>query len=49
MGNGKMKLPLFDNYTLRNFQKEDAHSLADCANNEKIAANLRDRFPHPYH
>ncbi len=33
---------------LRPFRAEDASALAAHANNPKIAANLRDRFPHPY-
>ena len=33
---------------LRLWSIQDAHSLAKHANNEKIAANLRDGFPHPY-
>lgn len=33
---------------LRPWQKEDATALATIANNAKIAANVRDRFPHPY-
>ncbi len=34
--------------TLRPLAPEDAESLAEYANNPRIAANLRDRFPHPY-
>ncbi len=33
---------------LRLFRLEDAESLVRHANNPKIAARLRDRFPHPY-
>jgi RimJ/RimL family protein N-acetyltransferase len=38
----------FGTYMLRNWQKEDALSIASHANNRKIWANLRDAFPHPY-
>lgn len=34
--------------SLRPFCQEDAPRLAELANNEKIAVNLRDGFPHPY-
>jgi len=34
--------------TLRNFRRTDKYRMADLANNEKIAINLRDAFPHPY-
>ncbi len=33
---------------LRPWRKSDAESLVRHANNPKIAARLRDRFPHPY-
>ncbi len=36
------------NFTLRPWRKGDEESLAKHANNEKIADNLADRFPHPY-
>lgn len=35
-------------FILRPWRLEDAESLARHANNEKIAMNLRDGFPHPY-
>lgn len=35
-------------FTLRPWEKEDAESVAVAANNEKIAQNLRNVFPHPY-
>lgn len=35
-------------FTLRKWQEEDAESLCKHANNENIAKNLRDGFPHPY-
>ena len=35
-------------FKLRPWRIEDAESLASYANNSKIAANLRDAFPHPY-
>jgi [ribosomal protein S5]-alanine N-acetyltransferase len=34
--------------TLRAWRMEDLPSLVAHANNSKIAANVRDRFPHPY-
>jgi len=33
---------------LRSWQKDDLKALLRHANNPKIAANLRDQFPHPY-
>ena len=42
-----MRIPLGD-YELRSFRPEDAASLARHANNRRIAATLRDRFPFPY-
>jgi RimJ/RimL family protein N-acetyltransferase len=33
---------------LRSWQKDDLKALVRHANNPKIAANLRDQFPHPY-
>ena len=33
---------------VRSWQKNDLDALVGYANNPKIAANLRDRFPHPY-
>lgn len=35
-------------FTLRKWRHEDAGDAARFANNEKIARNLRDGFPHPY-
>jgi RimJ/RimL family protein N-acetyltransferase len=35
-------------YVVRSYRPEDAPSLAAAANNPKVAANLRDRFPHSY-
>jgi ribosomal-protein-alanine N-acetyltransferase len=35
-------------FTLRPFEEGDAFSLAKAANNEKIALNMREGFPHPY-
>ena len=35
-------------FILREWKIEDAESVAAYANNEKIARNLRDAFPHPY-
>lgn len=33
---------------LRKLAITDAEALTYLANNEKISANLRDQFPHPY-
>jgi len=33
---------------VRNWRKDDLEALLRHANNAKIAANLRDQFPHPY-
>lgn len=33
---------------IRNWRKSDLNALLQYANNRKIAANLRDQFPHPY-
>lgn len=38
----------YDDVLLRDWSHDDAFRLADIANNEKIYANLRDAFPHPY-
>jgi RimJ/RimL family protein N-acetyltransferase len=38
----------FGKYILRDWQTEDALSIAKYANNRKIWLNLRDGFPHPY-
>lgn len=35
-------------FILREWKSEDAESIAQAANNEKIAANLRNAFPYPY-
>lgn len=43
-----MKLE-FGGHMIRNYCMADAPSLAKYANNPKIACNLRDSFPHPYH
>lgn len=34
--------------TLRRFRRDDKYRMAELANNEKIAVNLRDAFPNPY-
>jgi RimJ/RimL family protein N-acetyltransferase/SAM-dependent methyltransferase len=34
--------------TLRNFRRTDKYRMAELANNEKVAINLRDAFPNPY-
>ena len=36
------------NVKVRSWQKDDLQALVRHANNPKIAANLRDQFPHPY-
>jgi RimJ/RimL family protein N-acetyltransferase len=36
-------------YWLRDFNKNDAPAIAKYANNPRIAAQVRDGFPHPYH
>jgi RimJ/RimL family protein N-acetyltransferase len=33
---------------IRSWRKDDLKALLQHANNQKIAANLRDQFPHPY-
>ena len=35
-------------FTLRPFEERDIDAIARYGNNEKIAANLRNRFPYPY-
>lgn len=35
-------------FELRKWKTEDAKSVAKAANNERIAKNLRNAFPHPY-
>ena len=35
-------------FELRPWRMEDAETIARYANNPKVAANLRDAFPHPY-
>lgn len=35
-------------FSLRQWEKEDARAVAEAANNEKIAQNLRNAFPYPY-
>ena len=45
----KRELRLTDGtVTLRNFRRTDKYRMAEMANNEKVAINLRDAFPHPY-
>jgi RimJ/RimL family protein N-acetyltransferase len=39
---------LIGDYLLRDWQRTDAPAITQYANNPKIAANLRDGFPHPY-
>lgn len=34
--------------TIRRLRHDDKYRMAELANNEKIAINLRDAFPHPY-
>jgi ribosomal-protein-alanine N-acetyltransferase len=47
VGNEAMAIDLGE-VTIRNLRIKDAASMARNANNPKVAANLRDRFPHPY-
>ncbi|MCF7796902.1 MAG: GNAT family N-acetyltransferase [Lentisphaeria bacterium] len=35
-------------FTLRSYRRDDKQRLVTFANNEKVARNLRDGFPHPY-
>ncbi len=42
-----MEIPLGD-YHLRPWRRGDEPALVKYANNPRVAANLRDRFPHPY-
>jgi ribosomal-protein-alanine N-acetyltransferase len=42
-----MKVPIGD-FVVRDIGLEDAESIARYADNPRIAANLRDVFPHPY-
>lgn len=42
-----MRLDLGD-LRVRDWRKDDLEALVRYANNPKIAANLRDQFPHPY-
>src|SRR5215472_9474189 len=37
-----------DDVKVRSWRRDDLKSLVQHANNAKIAANLRDQFPHPY-
>jgi len=41
-------LPDLGNVKVRSWRKADLQALLRHANNPKIAANLRDQFPHPY-
>ena len=34
--------------TIRKFRRNDKFAMAEIANNEKVAVNLRDAFPSPY-
>ncbi|MFC2089244.1 GNAT family N-acetyltransferase [Bacteroidota bacterium] len=43
-----MKIITGSQFMLRPWSEEDADNLVKHANNEKIARNLRDGFPHPY-
>jgi RimJ/RimL family protein N-acetyltransferase len=42
-----VKIPLGE-YEIREYRPEDESSLAAAANNPRVAAQLRDRFPSPY-
>lgn len=43
-----MQLVLGEDFTIREFRSADVTRLVEHADNEKIARNLEDRFPHPY-
>ncbi|MCF7801642.1 MAG: GNAT family N-acetyltransferase [Candidatus Marinimicrobia bacterium] len=43
-----IRIVVDDIYSLRSFRWEDKARLVAFANNEKVARNLRDGFPHPY-
>ena len=43
-----MQIDLGGGFIVREFRSEDVPSLVRHANNEKVARNLEDRFPHPY-
>lgn len=41
-------LLVFSEFTIRRYRNSDAERLSKLANNEKIARNMLNRFPHPY-
>ena len=43
-----MRLELGEGFWVREFRSDDVAALVKHANNEKVARNLEDRFPHPY-
>lgn len=43
-----MKLDLGEGVCVRPFRSDDLEGLVKHANNENVARNLEDRFPHPY-
>jgi ribosomal-protein-alanine N-acetyltransferase len=43
-----VQIDLGGGFIVREFRSEDVPSLVRHANNEKVARNLEDRFPHPY-
>jgi RimJ/RimL family protein N-acetyltransferase len=43
-----MRLELGQGYRVREFRSDDVAGLVQHANNENVARNLEDRFPHPY-
>jgi len=43
-----MQLELGEGYQVREFRADDIEGLVRHANNENVARNLEDRFPHPY-
>ena len=48
MGITEIKLYVNDEILIRPYKISDKKELSKLANNKKIAANLRDRFPYPY-
>ena len=43
-----MRLDLGEGFCVRPFHSDDVDGLVKHANNENVARNLEDRFPHPY-
>lgn len=43
-----LRIDVDETYSLRSYRRDDKQRLVTLANNEKVARNLRDGFPHPY-